>query len=70
MATICGEDQAGYGRAEEKGIAIDTPSPEELQKFHDAMDPLVGQWIEEYEAKGIPAQEVYEQLKSIAKKYE
>ncbi len=65
-----GEDQAGYGRAEEKGIAIDTPSPEELQKFHDAMDPLVGQWIEEYEAKGIPAQEVYEQLKSIAKKYE
>jgi len=63
------EDQAGYKRAEEAGIAVDTPSPEELQKFHNAMDPLIEKWIDEYEAKGIPAREVYEQMKSTAEKY-
>lgn len=63
------EDQAGYGRAEERGIVVDTPTAEELQKFHNAMDPLKNKWIEEYEAKGIPAAEVYEQVKGISEKY-
>jgi len=41
-----------------------------LQKFKDALEPLVEKWINDMEAKGLPAREVYEQAQSIAKKYE
>jgi len=60
----------GYATAEKAGIGIAVPSAEELQKFKDAVEPLIEKWLDDMEAKGIPGREVYEQLKTIAKKYE
>lgn len=64
------DTEAGYQRAEETGINISSPSPEELQEFKDALTPLVEKWLDDMEANGVPGREVYEQMKSIAKKYE
>jgi len=63
------EDQAGYKRAEEKGVVVEVPSEEEVQKFHEKLEPLIDSWLADMEAKGLPAREVYEQAKSIAKKH-
>jgi hypothetical protein len=63
------EDEAGYQRAEEKGIVVETVSPAELQKFKDKLEPLVNKWIDDMEEKGLPGREVYEQIKSTAEKY-
>ena len=63
------EDEAGYQRAEEEGIVVETVSPAELQKFKDKLEPLVNKWIDDMEEKGLPGREVYEQIKSTAEKY-
>lgn len=63
------EDEAGYKRAEEAGITVETVSPEELEKFKEKLEPLVTKWLDDMEAKGLPGREVYEQIKTIAEKY-
>jgi TRAP-type C4-dicarboxylate transport system substrate-binding protein len=60
----------GYERAATDGIGIHKLSPEELEKFKEAVEPLVKQWLDDMEAKGLPGWEVYEQMKEIAKKHQ
>lgn len=63
------EDQAGYAKAEEAGIVVDTASPEALQAFKDKVEPLVTKWLDDMEEDGLPGWEVYERAKSIAEQY-
>jgi len=64
------EDAAGRQKANDSGIPIHVPSADEMQKFRDAVDPLVVKWLDDMNAKGVPGWDVYNQIKSIAEKYE
>ena len=56
-----------------KKIAMESPehtyiqltTAEELKPWLDAMDPVNGKWIKETEAKGYPAQKVYDHLMKL-----
>ena len=63
------EDEAGYKKAEERGITVERVSPEELQKFKDKLEPLVTKWLDDMEADGVPGWEVYNQIKTFSEKY-
>jgi TRAP-type transport system periplasmic protein len=64
-----GDTEAGFKRAADAGIPVVSPSPAEMQKFHEAVDPLIAGWISDMEAKGLPGQEVFDQVKALAEKY-
>ena len=63
------ETTAGYGRAKDKNIEIVVPTADELQKFKDAVSPLVNTWLDDMKSKGIPGWEAYDLAKSISAKY-
>ena len=54
----------------EHNLNVITFSDEELQKAKDILDPLEDKWLSDMEANGVPAREVYEQIKALAEKYE
>lgn len=64
------ETTAGFARAQEAGIPVYTPTEEDMQKFRETVEPLVEEWLSEMEAKGLPAREVYDLVRSLAEKYE
>jgi len=66
------EREAAEGKelAEEAGITIKELSPEEAQAFRDQLEPLIEEWLDEKEADGLPAREVYELMQEIAEKHE
>ncbi|MCL1809830.1 MAG: TRAP transporter substrate-binding protein, partial [Clostridiales bacterium] len=64
------DTDGGYAKADAVGITVSAPSADELQKFKDAVNPLIDKWLDDMEAKGIPGREVFEQMQSISKKYE
>lgn len=64
------EDRHGRQVAQEANISVSSLPPEEMQKFHAAVDPLIEKWLNDMEAKGLPARQVYEAAKQIAAKYE
>ncbi len=64
-----GDTERGYARAEADGITVTTPTAEALAEFHQYMDPLIDGWLDDMEADGLPAREVYELVRSVSEKY-
>ena len=64
-----GDTERGYARAAEAGITITVPTAEALAEFHQYMDPLIDGWLDDMEAAGLPAREVYELVRSTSEKY-
>jgi TRAP-type C4-dicarboxylate transport system substrate-binding protein len=55
---------------EAKGIKIIKLSPEETARWKAAAEPLWEEFIQENEAKGLPARQLVADLRALAKKYE
>ena len=64
------EAAAGKDLAVEAEIPIATLTPEDEQQFMDKLEPLIEEWIEEKEAEGLPAREIYELMQEVKEKYE
>ena len=56
--------------AKEMNHTFITPTPEEMQLWIDAVQPIHQKWITETEAKGLPAKAVYEETKRLIKEYQ
>ncbi len=44
-------------------------SEEELKKWHERVDPLVGQWVKKKEGEGLPARAWVEEIRRLGKEY-
>jgi TRAP-type transport system periplasmic protein len=53
----------------EHKLNVITFSDDEMQKARSIFEPLEDKWLSEMEAKGLPAREVYTQVKALAEKY-
>jgi TRAP-type C4-dicarboxylate transport system substrate-binding protein len=51
------------------GHTMITLSPENLKKWYDGARPIQEKWIEENEAKGLPARAVFDETKRLIAKY-
>lgn len=70
MVKIDERAQIGIQRAwEKKGHAIIKITPEEIRLWNQALQPLHEELIKKYEAKGIPAGELFKQIKLMIKNY-
>ena len=58
-----------YRNAKASGNTFIELTPEELELWQNYVDPVNEAWIEKAEAKGLPARETFEQLKSLLEKY-
>jgi len=56
-------------RNKKEGIEVITLSPEEFARWKAAVQPLWDQFVEENEAKGLPARKLVQELKDKSKKY-
>jgi TRAP-type C4-dicarboxylate transport system substrate-binding protein len=54
---------------EESGVKVIKPSPEELAKWKAAVEPLWEQFIQENEARGLPARQLVKDLRTLTVKY-
>lgn len=54
---------------DETGQEIIELSDDELERWLEAVTPLLEEWIEEMEAEGLPAIEIYELTLELADKY-
>ena len=57
------------GKAKELGHAMTIPTPQEMQLWKNAVQPVHDKWIADTEAKGLPAKAVYEEAKRLIKEY-
>jgi TRAP-type C4-dicarboxylate transport system substrate-binding protein len=55
--------------AVKKGHTFIDNTPEEVDLWHEAVRPYQEIWINENEAKGLPARTVYEETRKLVKKY-
>jgi len=63
-------DDASYLKSlDEFGITITRFSEEDQKKITEIMPGFAEKWIEDNEAKGIPAREMYDRLVALTKKY-
>lgn len=53
------------GKAKEMGHTIVTPTPEEVQLWRQAVQPVHDKWIAETAAKGLPAKALYDETKKL-----
>lgn len=53
---------------EQHGLHMNSLPDEEMQKIHTLLEPLVEKWLSDMESKGIPAREVYAEIKRLAEK--
>lgn len=51
------------------GVEMITLPPEELDRWKAAMKPVLDQWVEKYEAQGLPARELLADIDRLTKKY-
>ena len=51
------------------GVEIITMSPSELEKARKLVEPLWEEFIKKNEARGLPAKQMVEELRSLTKKY-
>ena len=51
----------------EAGRTIYSPTPEELDLWIEALQPLQEEWVQEREAKGLPAREMLDEMLRIAR---
>jgi TRAP-type C4-dicarboxylate transport system substrate-binding protein len=57
------------GKAREMGHTIITPTPEQMKLWVEAVQPIHQKWIADTEAKGLPAQTVYDEAKRLINAY-
>ena len=57
------------GKAKGMGHTIITPTPEQLQLWVDSATPIHKKWIADNEAKGLPAQAIYDETKRLINEY-
>ena len=57
------------GKAREMGHTIITPTAEQMKLWIEAVQPIHQKWIADNEAKGLPAQAVYDEAKRLIKEY-
>ena len=55
------------GKAKELGHTMTIPTPQEMQLWKNAVQPVHDKWIADTEAKGLPARAVYEEAKRLIK---
>jgi TRAP-type C4-dicarboxylate transport system substrate-binding protein len=53
------------GKAKEMGHTIVTPTPEEVQLWRQAVQPVHDKWIAETAAKGLPAKALYDETRKL-----
>ena len=46
-----------------------TLPPEEIDRWKAAMKPVLDQWVDKYEAQGLPAGELLADIERLTKKY-
>jgi TRAP-type C4-dicarboxylate transport system substrate-binding protein len=68
-ATRAAEIEKARALCEEAGHTIIELTPEEIQVWIDWAKPIHEHWIEETEAKGLPARAVLEEAKRLIKAY-
>lgn len=51
------------------GVEMITLPPEEIDRWKAAMKPVLDQWADKYEAKGLPARELLADIERLTKKY-
>jgi TRAP-type C4-dicarboxylate transport system substrate-binding protein len=56
----------GKQAAVDQGVELTQISPEEREKFRAAVVPTYENWVKQYAAKGLPAQEVFDEAVAIA----
>ncbi len=54
---------------QEHGFQIITLSPEEKARWEEALEPVLGEWLEDMAAKGLPGQEFLDRLYELIAKY-
>jgi TRAP-type C4-dicarboxylate transport system substrate-binding protein len=53
-----------------QGVEVIKLSKEEKARWDKLLDPIVDQWVKDMTAKGLPAAQIVEDIKSMIKKYE
>lgn len=65
-----GEIQKAMNIVKKAGHTITYLTPKELKVWAEAAEPVHKEWIENNEAKGIPAEAIYKEYKKLIKKYQ
>lgn len=63
------EDDAAVKRMQEAGVEFITLPPEELARFHAAVQPVIERFVEQNEAKGLPARQMMQDIAELKEKY-
>lgn len=53
----------------DNGVELIVPTDEEMQVWHDALQPVLDSWIEAREAEGLPARELIEDIRRLEAEY-
>jgi len=64
-----GEIQRGIDYAISKGDNIITLTDDQIKVWQDFVAPVIQNWIDGLQAKGLPAQKAYETFKQLVKSY-
>ncbi len=64
------QDEVSRKQIVEKGVKVVKLSPEEMARWKAAAEPLWEEFIQENEAKGLPARELVKDLRALSAKYE
>ena len=57
------------GKAKKMGHTLITPTADQMKLWVEAVQPIHQKWIADNEAKGLPAQAVYDEAKRLIKEY-
>jgi TRAP-type C4-dicarboxylate transport system substrate-binding protein len=49
-------------------IEVTKLAPDEMAKWNKLMEPVIGKWVEEAKAKGLPAEQIVSDIRAFAKK--
>jgi TRAP-type C4-dicarboxylate transport system substrate-binding protein len=58
----------GIEEGEKAGVQFITLSPSERKRWDDVLEPVNQQWVKDYEAMGLPAQKMYEDILKLRQK--
>ena len=61
--------ELGIAEAEKLGATFLTPTPEEVGLWQDALRPSCDAWIQEQADRGLPAQEVFDEMLHLIEQY-
>jgi TRAP-type C4-dicarboxylate transport system substrate-binding protein len=63
------ETEAALQKLREKGNKFIELTPEEMASWGEYVNDINQEWIEETEAKGLPARDTFEEMMRLAKEY-